>query len=269
MKRSMLTMLAAAALLSGLAAPATAASEDDGQAVYEQACAACHQPNGQGIPGSFPPLAGNPNAADPEYVADVIRNGLSGPIEVNGETYDGIMPAVTTLSDAQIASVVAYVVDLAGADDAPAETQPIAAPATGDAGAGEALFLGGAVFDNGGPACAGCHAAGSFDHLGGNGLGPDLTATFTKFGGAPGLAAALAAPPSPTMTPLFADHPLTDAEIADLTAFFAAVETHGNGGGFDLFWIFGLAGLGALLAFLAVFVRKPSGSYVEKLRSAA
>lgn len=269
MKRSTFILLAAATALAALAAPASAASEEDGKAVYDQACVACHQADGGGIPGSFPPLTGNPNAADPAYVADVIRNGLSGPITVNGETYDGMMPAITTLTDAQIAAVAEYVAGLAGAEAPAPEPEPVTPPDTGDAAAGEALFLGSAVFDQGGPACAGCHAAGAYDHLGGGGLGPDLTAMYTKFGGAQGVTATLAAPPSPTMTPLFADHPLTEAEIADLTAFFAAVEADGAGGGIDLFWIFGLAGVAALFAFLALFVSKPRGSYVEKLRSAS
>lgn len=268
MKRHVLVLLASAAVVTALATPVSAASEEDGKAVYDQACVACHQADGRGVPGSFPPLTGNPNAADEAYVADVIRNGLSGPIEVNGVTYDGVMPAITTLSDEQIAAVSAYVAGLAGAADDVPEPELIADPATGDAGTGKSLFLGAAVFDNGGPACAGCHAAGSFDHLGGGGLGPDLTGMYTKFGGATGVAAALAAPPSPTMTPLFADHPLTDGEIADLTAFFADVEGETQRG-FDVFWPLGWLGLGVLLAYMALFVRKPAGTYLEKLRSSS
>ena len=125
----------------------------------------------------------------------------------------------------------------------------------------------GGIFDNGAPACAACHGAGGFDQLRGSGLGPDLTHMYSRFGGEQGTAAALAIPPSATMTPLFADNPLTETEIADLTAFFAEVDQEEPGGGFDMLWIWGLAVLAALLGFLALFVSKPSGTYLDKLRS--
>src|SRR5262245_46579251 len=32
----------------------------DGKAVFDATCLACHQANGQGIPGAFPPLDGSP-----------------------------------------------------------------------------------------------------------------------------------------------------------------------------------------------------------------
>ncbi len=104
-------------LLAGLAA-AGATDEgggDDGellregQAVYDANCVACHQADGRGVPGVFPPLVDNPNVEDGEYVATVIRNGLTGEIEVNGETYSGAMPAFQLLDDAQIAAVTAYI----------------------------------------------------------------------------------------------------------------------------------------------------------------
>lgn len=74
-------------------------------------CAACHQANGQGIPGGFPPLAGS------EWVtgkADVpiaiVLHGLQGPITVKGQPYNGVMsPWGTTFSDQEIANVVTYI----------------------------------------------------------------------------------------------------------------------------------------------------------------
>jgi cytochrome c5 len=80
---------------------------DDGAAIYQAKCAACHQPDGTGIPGTFPPLADNPHIADTDYVASVIENGLSGEIEVNGVTYDGQMP-VLGLSDAEASAVISF-----------------------------------------------------------------------------------------------------------------------------------------------------------------
>ncbi len=80
-----------------------------GAEVYNEACSACHQPGGVGLGGQFPPLAGNPNTDDAAYVESTIRNGLSGEIEVNGQTYDSVMPAQSALSDEDIMDVIAYI----------------------------------------------------------------------------------------------------------------------------------------------------------------
>jgi mono/diheme cytochrome c family protein len=89
------------------------AAEDEllreGAAVYGQVCSACHQPGGVGLEGSFPPLIDNSNVADASYVEDVIANGLQGPIEVQGVTYDGVMPSFSTLAEEDVDAVVFYV----------------------------------------------------------------------------------------------------------------------------------------------------------------
>ena len=81
----------------------------EGALVYQQICSSCHQPGGVGLSGQYPPLVDNPNTDDADYVADVIANGRQGPITVAGETYDGIMPSFSTLTDAETAAVVAYI----------------------------------------------------------------------------------------------------------------------------------------------------------------
>ncbi len=105
--------LAVAAVWLLVFASAGLAQQDAGQAIFQRECAGCHQPDGSGVPGAFPPLAGNPNAADPSYVADVVRNGRQGPIEVAGQTYDAVMPPVAGLTDAEIDTVASYVASLA------------------------------------------------------------------------------------------------------------------------------------------------------------
>ena len=85
-----------------------------GERIYASNCAACHQTEGQGIPGAFPPLAASSYFKDdPKRVIEVILNGLQGPIEVNGTKYNGVMPAVR-LSDEQVASVTTYVLNSFG-----------------------------------------------------------------------------------------------------------------------------------------------------------
>ena len=93
----------------------TAASVDDrvrmGKNVYEANCQACHQTDGQGIPAAFPPLAQSDYLnEDHERAIDTVIHGLSGPIRVNGELYDGVMPAVA-LSNEKVANVITYVLN--------------------------------------------------------------------------------------------------------------------------------------------------------------
>ena len=85
-----------------------------GGRIFAANCVACHQAEGQGIPGVFPPLAGSDFLmSDPTRAAGVVLNGLSGPIEVNGVTYNGVMPGVK-LTDEQVANVLTYVMNSFG-----------------------------------------------------------------------------------------------------------------------------------------------------------
>ncbi len=85
--------------------------EQLGKPVYDTKCAQCHQANGQGIPGSFPPLTQTEWVlGDKGRLVRLLLNGMQGPLEVEGEVYNGIMilppPALT---DEQIAAVLTYV----------------------------------------------------------------------------------------------------------------------------------------------------------------
>ncbi len=85
----------------------------DGEAVYSSNCQSCHQANGLGIPGAFPPLAGNAvNLAknNRDYLPTVVLNGLTGAIEVDGQSFNGAMPAWKHLSDNEIAAVLNHIV---------------------------------------------------------------------------------------------------------------------------------------------------------------
>lgn len=95
-------------------APAPAAAGGAGAAagdqIYASLCVACHQANGQGLPGVFPPLAESEWVkAAPEVPIKILLLGLSGSVTVNGQTFDGQMPTFKQLSDAEIAAVLTYV----------------------------------------------------------------------------------------------------------------------------------------------------------------
>lgn len=84
-----------------------------GEELYRQACLACHQPEGKGLPGVYPALAESDwLAGDPDRLIKVVLHGLSGPITVNGERFvseaEVPMPSFEALSDSEIADVLTY-----------------------------------------------------------------------------------------------------------------------------------------------------------------
>ncbi|GAA5335581.1 MULTISPECIES: cytochrome C-552 [Thermus] len=111
MKRTMVALL----LLGSLAF-----AQADGAKLYAQ-CAGCHQPNGQGIPGAFPPLASQmaeilAKQGGREYLIKVLLWGLQGPIEVKGMKYSGAMPAFGGLKDEEIAALLNHIATAWGDD---------------------------------------------------------------------------------------------------------------------------------------------------------
>ena len=83
----------------------------DGKAVYGTTCAACHQATGDGVSGVFPPLAGSEwVTGDEAKLARIVLHGLTGPVEVAGETYAGMMPPWGgALKDPELAAVLTYI----------------------------------------------------------------------------------------------------------------------------------------------------------------
>ena len=83
-----------------------------GQALFAGTCSTCHQPNGEGLEGVFPPLAGSSYIkADPKAVPRVMLHGLQGPVNVNGKDYNSVMPPMTQLTDDEVANIATYVLN--------------------------------------------------------------------------------------------------------------------------------------------------------------
>jgi nitrite reductase (NO-forming) len=83
-----------------------------GKKVYESKCLVCHQQNGEGVPGIYPPLA---NAdyllADKKRALHQIIHGVSDSITVNGVKYrGGIMPDIE-MTNEQIKDVTNYILN--------------------------------------------------------------------------------------------------------------------------------------------------------------
>jgi len=79
-----------------------------GATLYRTSCSSCHQTNGEGIKGAFPPLAGAPvvSAEDPTRHVEIVLFGMQGET-INGVEYSGVMPAWSDqLSDEETAAII-------------------------------------------------------------------------------------------------------------------------------------------------------------------
>ena len=83
----------------------------DGEEIYQDFCLQCHLSNGEGVSGIYPPLANS------DYLFDdidrSIRNvkyGVSGPIIVNDDEYNGVM-INNGLDDEEVADVMNYILN--------------------------------------------------------------------------------------------------------------------------------------------------------------
>ena len=111
-----------------VAAASTADLVAKGEAIYLANCAACHQPNGEGLKGAFPPLANSDYlAGDRKAVLSAAMFGLSGPITVNGVDYNGVMPSLGHLPDEDLAAALTYVFSAWGNDFAAVSVEEVAA----------------------------------------------------------------------------------------------------------------------------------------------
>lgn len=82
----------------------------NGEELYYLYCGACHQQNGKGASGRFPPLANTDwVTGDKQRLIEVVLNGLEGSIDVNGVTYNNVMPQHSFLSDDDMAEVLTYI----------------------------------------------------------------------------------------------------------------------------------------------------------------
>ena len=83
----------------------------DGKEIYIDFCVQCHLDNGEGVSGVFPPLAKSDYLLNNiEMSIRGLKYGLSGPIVVNGEEYDGVMQN-QGLDNLEIADVMNFILN--------------------------------------------------------------------------------------------------------------------------------------------------------------
>jgi len=84
-------------------------SIERGKELYMESCVTCHLANGQGLKGTFPPLAKSDFLLKyPEKSIHSIKFGMNGKVVVNGVTYNNAMPP-SGFADDEIADVMNYI----------------------------------------------------------------------------------------------------------------------------------------------------------------
>ncbi|MEN8144173.1 MAG: c-type cytochrome [Gemmatimonadota bacterium] len=244
-----LTILTAGALAL-TASSAGATQTQEGKAVFDAKCLACHSVGSDRVVG--PGLEDITNRRDRAWLVSFISDPAL--MLADGDTiatrllaeYLVPMPDLG-LTDAEVEAVIAYLAEPAAA---PSANGAAPAPA-GDPAAGRALFTGERQLAAGGPACSSCHSANAAGLSGGT-LAKDLSQVSETYGVA--LPGVLKTTPFPVMQDIFAARPLTDEEIADITALL--LETPAPGAAAGSVFAFPASGAGGaiVLLLLAGFV---------------
>jgi nitrite reductase (NO-forming) len=108
-----------------------------GRALFAGTCSVCHQANGAGLAGVFPPLAQSDYwASDAKRSIQAVLHGLSGKVVVNGTEYNSVMPPMNQLNDDEVAHILTYVMNSWGnpggrvltADVKAVRAQPVTKP---------------------------------------------------------------------------------------------------------------------------------------------
>jgi len=110
------------------AAGAVVAPAHPGKAIYDGLCLTCHQADGKGLSGIYPPLAGSDwIAGEARPLIRTLLHGLSGPLVINGQTY-GVLPMPPMgLDDRQLADVLSFVRSSFSNNAAPVTPEQVAA----------------------------------------------------------------------------------------------------------------------------------------------
>src|SRR5262245_569198 len=105
-----LTPVAEAAAAHAAGTLTKEAQIEAGRVLFAGTCSVCHQNDGAGMPNVFPPLAKSDYLmADKARSIGIVLNGLSGPVTVNGNNFNSVMPPMSQLTGDEIANILTYV----------------------------------------------------------------------------------------------------------------------------------------------------------------
>jgi len=98
-----------------------------GGVLYNGTCSVCHQQNGEGLAGVFPPLAKSDYLmADRRRAIEIVLNGMTGPVTVNGAPFNSVMPPMSQLNDDEIANILTFTLNSWGNEDGEITSEEVA-----------------------------------------------------------------------------------------------------------------------------------------------
>jgi mono/diheme cytochrome c family protein len=106
------------------AVPENPPVELNGEGLYVAKCAACHMQNGNGVEGTYPPLAGSDFLKNTNKVIEILLFGSKGKTTVNGKKFPAQMPS-PELSDTEIEKILNYVFSAWGNSQKPVTLKQI------------------------------------------------------------------------------------------------------------------------------------------------
>lgn len=228
------SLLIAAGLFLGIH---SSTSAQDGEAIFKKNCAMCHFVGGGRLVG--PDLIGVTTKRSEDWLMKwtkssqtLIKSGDKDAKAIFDE-YAGVIMPDQNIPDGDIKAIYAFIASKSSAAPATVSADTVKKEAVPDASnkataedieRGKNIFVGSVALANGGPSCISCHNVNYKGVMPGGLLAKDLTDVFSRMGGDAGIHGIMGAPPFPAMTQAYKDHPLTDKEIADITAFLNKVD---------------------------------------------
>jgi nitrite reductase (NO-forming) len=117
-KLASMAPVAEAAKASNTGTLTKAQQMDAGAVLFKGTCSTCHQDNGAGLANVFPPLAKSDYLlSDKQRAIQIVLNGMTGPVKVNGADYNSVMPPMSQLNDDEVANILTYVLNSWGNSD--------------------------------------------------------------------------------------------------------------------------------------------------------
>ncbi|MHC5114621.1 MAG: DUF7133 domain-containing protein [Planctomycetota bacterium] len=99
-----------------------------GRRLYGLYCAVCHQVSGRGQPGVAPTLHGTEmTLGPPGRLTRIVMNGMTGPVEVNGQKFNALMPPAPIYGDDAMAALLTYIRQAWGNDGEAVTSEDVAA----------------------------------------------------------------------------------------------------------------------------------------------
>ena len=189
------------------------------QAMKKSDCLVCHTPTQRLVGPSFQEIS-DKYGKDKNALSALIKSVKEGS---QGKWGAASMPPHAALSEADIKSMIEYILKPQAKEEAPKKDEEAAKKAIEEASPetiaqGADLFQGKIPFQNRGPTCISCHHVKNDAIIGGGILAKDLTSVFSRLGGS-GVRAILGSPPFPVMEQAYKEKPLAEEEIHALLSF--------------------------------------------------